>query len=303
MRRPDFLCIGAMRAGTTTLWDMLGRHPRVWMPTVRKEIHFFDNRDGGWDKGLDWYAAHFDAAPADAVAGEITPNYLFFPEACPRIAETLPDVQLIVMLRDPVKRAWSHYTRSRRKGFERLPIMEALDAEADRLATTDHAPRAQFSYVARGRYVEQLQRFEAAFGRDRMLVFCLEELVRQPEAMMRQVLSHIDADQPGDAAAPVYQLPHRNNQDTHPRFNRLEAASVKAQKWGRAHRWPFGWATKKAAHTIRKFNAQPGQPAIPPDVHARLRDAFGASDAELATWLGRPLPWESAAPTPDRLND
>ena len=122
--RPTFLIVGAMRSGTTTLARQLGSHPEVFM-AAEKEVHFFDLHH---DEGVDWYAGRFAGGAREREIGEAT-EYMH--DGCPRrrMGAELPDARLIVILRDPVSRAYSHYWLNRAKGMERLGFAEAIAAE------------------------------------------------------------------------------------------------------------------------------------------------------------------------------
>lgn len=189
---PDFLIIGAQKAGTTSLHAYLCQHTSV-APPVTKEIHFFDNE---FHRGLGWYRAHFRRVVPRALSGEATPYYLFHPLAPQRVAEALPDSQLIVVLRDPIDRAFSHHNHERALGFEHLPFERALDAEARRLEGEEERliadPRHRsfshqhHSYLGRGRYAEQLERWFECCGEDRILVLSAEDLFAEPERVLRE---------------------------------------------------------------------------------------------------------------------
>jgi hypothetical protein len=111
-RWPDFLVLGTQKGGTTTLHHLLRQHPDVFLPSV-KEVHFFSLHYG---KGAAWYGEHFRGAQPQQRCGEITPYYLFHPEAPGRIHQLLPKARLIILLRDPVERLLSQYFHSRRLG-------------------------------------------------------------------------------------------------------------------------------------------------------------------------------------------
>ncbi|HXS47682.1 MAG TPA: sulfotransferase domain-containing protein, partial [Solirubrobacterales bacterium] len=166
---PDFLIIGAQKGGTTSLHAYLSEHRRV-SPSSTKEVHFFDH---AYDRGLGWYRAHFQrsAKAPLSLSGEATPYYLFHPLVPARVAETLPESRLIVILRDPVDRAFSHHNHELALGFEDLPFEEAIEREPERLEgeqeriLEDPGYRSfahqHHSYVSRGRYAEQLERWLA----------------------------------------------------------------------------------------------------------------------------------------------
>lgn len=188
---PDFLIIGAMKAGTTSLFHYIKRHPAMRSP-IRKEIHYFDI---GRRKSVWWYRAHFPIClpPGSVITGEACPAYLFCPGADRRIHELLPDVRLIVLLRNPVERAISHYFHERRMGREHLPIMKALKVEERRLARLDLDDQADLdtylhaSYKCRGHYADQLARYHALFPADRILILASAQLFSEPRLVMARV--------------------------------------------------------------------------------------------------------------------
>ncbi len=179
-RLPEFLIIGGQRCGTTSLYRYLAGHPSV-RPATGKELQFFSLHHR---RGERWYRAHFPVRPPGVLSFEASPYYLFDPDVPARAAAMLPQARFVALLRDPAERAYSHYLHSRSYGVEPLSFAEALDAEPARLATGGHAARRQFSYLARGRYAEQLSRWFAHVPRDRVLVVRTEELnERYPEIL------------------------------------------------------------------------------------------------------------------------
>jgi hypothetical protein len=290
MKLPDFLGIGAMRCGTTTLWDLLAQDPRIFMP-AQKELHFFDNRDGFWEQGFGAYAQLFSAARSDQVCGEVTPCYLFFEEACERIYQVVPGAALVAILRDPVSRARSHYWYSVRAGYERLEFRRALDAEPRRLATATYAARNRFGYVARGRYAEQLQRFADRFGRDRLCVIFLEELRAQPEAVMEQVYRHIGLQPRPLGLEGGGELAQENQGSAHPRSLWVHWLVQSCFRGSLAGPRILHRLANAARRTDKRFNSRPGIPALPADIRARLEAEYRGPNQELEKFLGRPLPW------------
>ncbi|MEM1042736.1 MAG: sulfotransferase domain-containing protein [Bacteroidota bacterium] len=194
---PDFLLIGAQKAGTTSLYHYLTQHPRV-LPVHRKEVHYFDI---GYRRGLGWYRSFFPTAREvqreAALTGEASPYYLFHPQVPARIRQDLPDAKLIVLMRNPVDRAYSHYHHEVRKGYETLPFEEAVDREEERIAEetarlgADPAYYSQahrsFSYLARGRYLEQLRPWIDRFGREQMLLLPGERMYADPQGVLDAV--------------------------------------------------------------------------------------------------------------------
>lgn len=182
---PDFIICGAQRAGTTSLFKALSRHPAVTGPTLRKGVHYFDT---GYRHGLDWYRSHFPlraalrprrGRPRTRVV-ESSPYYLFHPLAAERIARELPEAKVVVILRDPVERAYSAHAHETARGFETEPFARAIALEPERLAgeetriLQDPGYRSyhhqHHGYVARGHYAAQLSRMETHLGRELMHV-------------------------------------------------------------------------------------------------------------------------------------
>ncbi len=197
---PDFIIIGAMKSGTTSLFSCLVQHPQV-LKCFRKEVHFFDNN---FEKGTKWYRAHFPLAKKvckGRITGEASPLYILNPLVPERISRLLPDVKLIAILRNPVERAISHYFMEVRAGRERLPVMEAFQEEENRLeqalrsrAFTDSA-YIHASYKKRGIYREQLARYLQSFPRGQLLVLKSEEFFKEPRNVLRRVFKFLAVDE------------------------------------------------------------------------------------------------------------
>jgi Sulfotransferase domain len=206
---PDFLLIGAQRGGTTTLYHYLVRHPQILGAVLDKEVHYFDLHA---NRRLAWYRARFPTArfrsavqrrAGAAMVGEATPYYLFHPGVPRRVAAALPTVKAVAMLRDPVERAWSHYRHEVDLGYETLSFEEAIACEPERLAGEDERladdvgavsfEHQHHSYLARGRYAEQLERWFAALGRDRVHVVKSEDFFSDPSGEFVQVLDFLGA--------------------------------------------------------------------------------------------------------------
>ena len=199
---PDFLVLGAMKAGTSSLMHHLTRHPGVRGP-LRKEVHYFTHaRRRG--RGAGWYRAHFPLRGSGGITGEATPEALYDEDAPGLIRAALPDVRLIAILREPVARAVSHYHHEVRMGRETLPIEAAFAAEEARLAHAaalgerGRETRVHACYRRRGAYAEQIERYLALFPRERLLVLGTGELARDPSAALARAHRFL-----GLAPAPV----------------------------------------------------------------------------------------------------
>jgi hypothetical protein len=198
--RPDYIIAGAGKCGTTTLHAYLCGHPSVREP-LGKEIHYFDHNYG---LGEEWYRAHFPFAPSNRawMTGEATPYYLSHPLAAGRIAADLPEVKVVVLLRDPVERAYSQYQMARNEyGCEDLSFEAALAVEEQRLrgerqrlerepSYRSHA-HLFYSYKERGRYAEQLEVWFESLGRDQILVLRSEEFFADPGGRFSHLLDFL----------------------------------------------------------------------------------------------------------------
>lgn len=201
---PDFFIVGAQKAGTTSLYSYMAQHPQV-LPALKKEIYFFAER---YPRGLRWYRSHFPTARErdrlskrlglPVVTGESTPYYMYHPLAIQRIHSLLPEARLIVLLRNPTERAYSHYNHAIKRGEEPLDSFEAaLDAEEARLAGEVerlvsepgyHSYSHKFqSYMAPGRYIEQLRIIEKHFPREKYLIMDCHQLYTDPQTSCDRV--------------------------------------------------------------------------------------------------------------------
>jgi len=193
---PDFIIIGAMKSGTSSLFAYLAQHPQV-RTISDKEIHFFDFE---FSKGELWYRSHFPLSRS-YITGEASPYYLCHPHAPRRIHNLLPSVKLIAILRNPTNRAISHYFHAVRMGFETLPIMEALQAEEDRLRpewdrmlkNESYNSRCYpwFSYKQRGIYIDQLERYWQYCDKDNLLCLNADRFFSETRNVLKHVFEFI----------------------------------------------------------------------------------------------------------------
>lgn len=199
---PDFLLIGAKRGGSTSLYFALLEHPQVMplFPSARllpkdnhtKGVHYFDTH---YSMGDVWYRSHFPATVrrSGKVVGEGSPYYLFHPLAAERAARDVPAARILLVLRDPVERAFSHYRERRRQDAEELDTFEAaLAAEDGRLGGEQSRivsepgyvsyAHEQQSYRAQGEYAPHLRRWMDHFPADQFHVLAAEDFYADPQA-------------------------------------------------------------------------------------------------------------------------
>jgi hypothetical protein len=153
---PEFFVLGTQKAGTTTLHDRLSKHPDICLPRL-KETQFFAFEEKH-SRGLEWYQEQFPQCRDDQVVGEVCPDYMYFPGSAERIASVVEKPKLIFIFREPLERAYSQYLMSVRQGFESLSFADALIEEKLRLEGNAKA-HIYHSYLSRGRYAGQIERF------------------------------------------------------------------------------------------------------------------------------------------------
>jgi hypothetical protein len=205
---PAFLIVGAQRGGTTSMYRTLSQHPAIVKAVLHKGVHYFDM---AYDRKLSWYQGHFPlrttgqrasrAAGAAAMTFESSPYYMFHPLAAGRIARDLPGVKLLVLVRDPVERAYSAHAHELARGYETEPFEAALALETGRLAGQEQRLIADpgyashshqhHAYRARGQYAEQLERLAGAVGRDRVHVVDSGDFFTKPEPVYDAVLDFL----------------------------------------------------------------------------------------------------------------
>jgi hypothetical protein len=267
---PSFLIIGAMKAGTTSLFRYLSDHAHVSPPVV-KEINYFNFH---WSRSPGWYAAHFPLRGNRSdgiVTGEATTSYLVHPEAARRAQSSIPDARIVVLLRDPVRRAISHYYHECRIGLESRPIAEALFASEaytrfslspseepewfaavyggarrrEKAASLIESCPMHKAYITDSRYADHLPAWLDAFGSERLLALRAEDLFRDPAGQLNKTLRFLELD-------PVER-------------------------------------TNLRAHNIGKY-----PDSVPEDVIRRLRQEFSEPNQRLAQLLGDDMNWDSS---------
>ena len=270
---PDFLIIGVQKSGTTWLHKMLQHHASVFIPD--QEVHFFD-KGYNYEKGLDWYASQFADAPADTLIGEKTPDYIWahgsgtedhLPTVHENIHTHLPDIKLIVILRDPVKRAISavrHILRS-----SRISPRHSVD---DVLVGEKHHLIAPHGVIEYGHYADHLSAYLDLFDRSQMLILFFEEtVVQSTQDRLQPVWDFLDIDFPAESL-PLHQKVNTHN----PSLLELYAKYYVPRLYGLARRlrpvFPKGIA------------------APSPETIATLVQHYRPYNERLEHFLGRPLP-------------
>jgi hypothetical protein len=255
---PGFLIVGAQRGGTTSMYRTLTQHPAILKAVLHKGVHYFDT---GYGHGMGWYQGHFPlrarAALARRATGEVpltfesSPYYMFHPLAAERISRDLPGVRLLVLVRDPVERAYSAHAHELARGYETELFERALELEDERLAGEaerivsepgylSHSHQ-HHAYLTRGLYADQLERLGQLVGRDRVHVVDSGRFFTDPEPVYDGVLEFLGL---------------------------------------RRHGYPV----------FERHNARPRSP-MPETLRATLNEHFVAADERLTGWLGQPPSW------------
>jgi len=263
---PDFVVIGSKRGGSTSVYNYLLEHPSITPLFPRRQhikgAHYYDSN---FLRGESWYRSHFPveiggrqvARPrlGTALSGEASPYYLFHPLAAERLAHDFPDVRIIVFLRDPVERAYSHFKERTHHGGEHLTFEEALAAESGRLRGEVNrirnepgylsAEHENHSYLSQGRYLDMLPRWFSLFPRDQFHIGISEEFYADPDRHINEV-------------------------------------------------WRFlGLPPRKLLSRFR-HNYLPSAD-MPTQTRAQLQESLAEHHEGLAELLGRPLPWPVTA--------
>lgn len=199
---PGYLVVGTKRGGSTSLAEWITQHPQVGQSRSGKGTHYFDVN---FARGFQWFTSEFPKVDEGyALVGESSPYYMFHPLSPQRIRAALPDVKIVMCLRDPVARAWSHHAYEVARGHEDESFERALELEESRLEGEEARIVADSSYAAdhwryhaylrRGHYAEQLKNFHDLFGPEQVLVVQSEALFSDPHGQMNRVFSFLGLD-------------------------------------------------------------------------------------------------------------
>lgn len=195
---PDLFIVGAMKAGTTSLWRYLDAHPDVFMSAL-KEPHFFSTARSVDPRAVvrdePGYLRLFEGAAGASIRGEASTSYLWDERAPGAIAERVPEARIVIILRDPVQRAFSHYLMDYRYGHQSLGFLEALQAD-EAVRPRRWAPGCHL-YVDLGMYHEQVRRYIRTFGERRVLVLLFDELADRPADVLARLGAFLDVDPAG----------------------------------------------------------------------------------------------------------
>ncbi|HEY5889149.1 MAG TPA: sulfotransferase domain-containing protein [Acidimicrobiia bacterium] len=262
---PTYIIAGAMRSGTTALNSYLRQHPEVGVSS-NKETHFFDHN---FDNGLDWYRDLFPEEGRFLAVGEATPNYMFSPPALDRIQQTLPEAKLVVMLRNPIDRAYSHYWHDR--------VRNKVSAEFDEVVQNEiNGEGSPDAYLARGIYRPQIEEISRRFSSDSVLIQIFEEMASDPKIVYATVCRFIGVDDtfiPDGLGDPVNKY--------------IEFRSLAARNWSRH-------LPGRVRNLIGRFNTKQEEtyPEMDRATRTRLQEYFRDENRRLDELIELELPWD-----------
>lgn len=294
----DFVGIGAQKAGTTWVFDVLREHPDAAGPRYgaadRKELNFFNLH---YPKGHEWYHAQFP--DTQALAGEFSPLYMASARAAERIHAYDPDVKLIVCLRDPVERAYSHH---------KMHVANRL-YDGNRLARFEAALDQNPAYLELGRYARQLGPFLERFPREQLHVVLMDDVRSRPAEVARDLYAFLDLD-PDATPTGLGEARNPSRASASPLVDRAKDGVARGL---RALGGPGLLQRARESRALKWVNrfleAEPGERTVPPmgdETRARLARAFREDVAFVEDLLDRELPDWATGPeggNPNRPED
>jgi len=272
---PGFLGIGAERSATTWMFQCLMEHPEVFVPE-EKELHFFSTH---YDEGLAWYLDWFRNSNGKRAVGEVSPEYIYAPEAPARISSVIPQVRLIVSLRNPIERAFSQYGWEVLRELHSYTFEEALERFPD--------------YIEKGFYAEQIKRYYACFPREQLLIFFYEDMVKDPLAIIQQVYRFVGV----DSAYVPGMLHFKQNRGMTNRDSLLMNALLPVSGLMRSNYLPDRALLQRSLvklrrlriveHILNLFFKKYGSRQIDKNTRAGLQSTFEHHNQRLSTLIGR----------------
>lgn len=285
---PNFLVVGAQKSGTTSLHNYLVAHPEVYLP-VQKETKFFVH-DKFYNRGIKYYEEkYFSGRTTEVGIGEVDPDYMYCEQALPRIVRHLDlnALKIIFIFRNPVERAFSQYLMNYRRGHEPLSFGEAIEKESSRIKL-GHMENLRYSYVTRGYYLRQVERFLEYIDQSQMLFLLSEDLKTSALSSVREVYHFLGVS--NDFVPP--NIDKQFHRATAPR----SLALVRRIKGG-------GWETRllrllipsvTLRHSLRTYllrinQTSQGGIVLDEDERRSLVELFRTENERLAAFLGRDL--------------
>lgn len=300
---PNFLIVGAGKSGTTSLYFYLEQHPDIYMPSLKEPEYFAAdegeviNEDGLRGQHvrparitrLADYQALFRDAQSEKARGEASAVYLYLPEAADRIKASIPDAQILAILRNPVERAYSAFLHQVREGLEDKDFVTALREEPERIAA---GWSSLYHYRAMGYYAEQLRRYYRAFGPDKVHVYLYDDLREDATALAQRIFSVLGVD---GSFVPDSETQHNisgvpKNKLVHQLYSFLRGTNQSTLKSLGKKVLPASLRIRFKIRAIQKMQeSNLVKPSLHPDVRKNLVDGYRDDVTELRRLLGRDL--------------
>ena len=294
MTLPNFLIIGAQKAGTSAIYAYLSQHPQVFASEIKEPAFFaFEGLDlsfAGPDdaralryivRDIERYRELFRKAGSRARAGEASTMYLYAPRAAERIRHYIPNAKLIAVLRDPVDRAYSAYRHLVRDGRETVSFEEGLAAEPSRTAANWHPI---FHYKQRGFYYAQLRRYFELFSREQIAVYTYDEFKAAPQALLKAMFAFLDVD-------PDFQpdMSVLHNVSGIPRSRLLHAIIGRPSRVKDLAKRLLPARAARLHAALMSRNIKVSGPKMAPETERALREEYREDIVQLESLIGRDL--------------
>jgi Sulfotransferase family len=310
-RFPDFFIVGHAKSGTTALYEMLRRHPQLYLPPVKEPQYFARNpnppaggarkkafeQTGRRPETLERYLSLFAPARPEQLVGEASTFYLWSPLAAGRIADARPDARIIAIFREPASFLHSLHLQmvqnhaESEKDLRRAIALEDARRQGRKIPRNAHWPQA-LMYTDRVRYVEQLRRFHEAFGADQVLALIYDDFRADNEATLRRVLSFLEVDDSvsleATEANPTVAV-RSIRLDGMMRSMRAARGPVSRALKGTVKGLTTGAMRRNVLYPFRRRLLYGEPPALDPALEQELRDRFQGEVAALGEYLNRDL--------------
>ncbi|MGP3778030.1 sulfotransferase family protein [Halanaerobium saccharolyticum] len=266
MRKLDFIIVGAMKSGTSSLAYHLNNHPNIYLPN--EEIHFFNN-DIDFKKGYDYYHRKIDVYNNEKkIIGEKTPTYSYLEKVPKRIYKYNPNIKLIWIFRNPVDRTYSNYLHAWKKGSENLSFEEAISQEKERIK--DNIWKG---YKKRSIYVKEVRRYLKYFNQAQMRYILFENFIKNPESETKKIIKFLGANE-----EKFNYIKEKRNKTTLPRMQNL-LYFVRKNMGDKS-------IIYRSLMKILTFNKEPGYPKLDSRLRKKLKDYFYEYNKELKQITG-----------------
>jgi hypothetical protein len=285
---PNFFVVGAAKAGTTSIYAYLSQHPQVFFPEI-KEPHYFAqvrparelrySAEAITDRSA--YLRLFRHAQGYKIVGDASPSYLWHPEVAYRIKHVVPDARILIILRDPIDRAFSHYLMDYREGMQDEPFYTALRRDMER---PDKGWGVSYLYYELGLYSAQVHRYLDAFGPQRVRLILFEDFRRDVRRSLRELAAFLEIDPAPMARIDVAKAHNAYAAARSERMRKIAGSDI-ARALGKLVPQPLG------RYIFEQFFLRPARkPPIDPRAHKLLRSLYSEEVVKVEEVVGRPLP-------------